>query len=206
MKTANGDIGANPSVLGTQADARRCRHNGGDRRQAPCGAPRAIGVRRHAKTAERERGALGRGPAPTTAFGRGRRGGNGARGPSSAKPTIGDIVNCTQRAGPAPGRLGGRMPQPAPNRVVYIQTTIALTAKTAINTPSVVSASICSSAIGSFVKEPKAGLLLRPPSDEPTGTSWRAAIPSQKPTGGDIVECTQRTRLAVGATRRPFAA
>jgi hypothetical protein len=28
-------------------------------------------------------------------FGRGRRGGNGARGPSSPEPTIGDIVNCT---------------------------------------------------------------------------------------------------------------
>src|SRR5271170_2847115 len=29
-------------------------------------------------------------------------------GKSSPKPTIGDIVNCTQRAGPAPERLGGR--------------------------------------------------------------------------------------------------
>ena len=50
--------------------------------------------------------------APTTAFGRGCRGGNGAREPSSPKPAIGDIVNCTQRAGPAPGRLGGRCLDP----------------------------------------------------------------------------------------------
>jgi hypothetical protein len=40
-----------------------------------------------------------------SAFGRGRRGGNGARGPSSPEPTIGDIGNFTQRP---PGRLGGR--------------------------------------------------------------------------------------------------